>query len=85
MKVLHNLCLLPLLLVISCGQQQEAVPTYKNWIRDHVHTMKAFRHWEYNLKAYLDFTLAYQRPDGSYYVDFSARGLKGRANIEILF
>jgi len=130
MKVLHNLCLLPLLLVISCGQQQEAVipfehalpaqnidgrqngtynnielaipgvlttldtdlgmmmkwlrdnvqsgrhtvfvegeaiPTYKNWIRDHVHTMKAFRHWEYNLKAYLDFTLAYQRPDGSYY------------------
>jgi len=130
MKVLHNLCLLPLLLVFSCGQQQEAVipfehalpaqningrqngtynnielaipgvlttldtdlgmmmkwlrdnvqsgrhtvfvegeaiPTYKNWIRDHVHTMKAFRHWEYNLKAYLDFTLAYQRPDGSYY------------------
>ena len=130
MIVLHNLCLLPLLLVISCGQQQEAVipfehalpaqnidgrqngtynnielaipgvlttldtdlgmmmkwlrdnvqsgrhtvfvegeaiPTYKNWIRDHVHTMKAFRHWEYNLKAYLDFTLAYQRPDGSYY------------------
>ena len=130
MKVLHHLCLLPLLLVISCGQQQEAVipfehalpaqnidgrqngtynnielaipgvlttldtdlgmmmkwlrdnvqsgrhtvfvegeaiPTYKNWIRDHVHTMKAFRHWEYNLKAYLDFTLAYQRPDGSYY------------------
>lgn len=133
----------------------EAIPTYKNWIRDHVHTMKAFRHWEYNLKAYLDFTLAYQRPDGSYYelikqmddphwsfvaeddvlffpednlylarldiesdieylvvegadattvllngnpvefrqvlvgdsryVDFSARGLKGRANIEILF
>lgn len=45
----------------------EAIPTYKNWIRDHVHTMKAFRHWEYNLKAYLDFTLAYQRPDGSYY------------------
>lgn len=23
----------------------EAIPVYKNWIRDHVHTMKAFRHW----------------------------------------
>lgn len=45
----------------------EAIPVYKNWIRDHVHTMKAFRHWEYNLRAYLDFTLAHQRPDGSFY------------------
>lgn len=44
-----------------------AIPVYKNWIRDHVHTMKAFRHWEHNLRAYLDFTLAYQRADGSYY------------------
>ena len=45
----------------------KAIPTYKNWIRDHVHTMKAFRHWEYDLRAYLDFTLAHQRADGSYY------------------
>ena len=45
----------------------KAIPVYKNWIRDHVHTMKAFRHWEYDLRAYLDFTLAHQRPDGSYY------------------
>lgn len=45
----------------------EAIPVYKNWIRDHVHTMKAFRHWEHNLRAYLDFTLTYQRADGSYY------------------
>ena len=45
----------------------EAIPVYKNWIRDHVHTMKAFRHWEYNLRAYLNFTLAHQRPDGSFY------------------
>lgn len=44
-----------------------AIPVYKNWIRDHVHTMKAFRHWEHNLRAYLDFTLAHQRADGSYY------------------
>ena len=45
----------------------KGIPVYKNWIRDHVHTMKAFRHWEYDLRAYLDFTLAHQRPDGSYY------------------
>ena len=45
----------------------KAIPVYKNWIRDHVHTMKAFRHWEYDLRAYLDFTLAHQRSDGSYY------------------
>ena len=45
----------------------KAIPVYKNWIRDHVHTMKAFRHWEYDLRSYLDFTLAHQRPDGSYY------------------
>ena len=45
----------------------QAIPTYKNWIRDHVHTMKAFRHWEYNLRSYLDFTIAHQRRDGSYY------------------
>ena len=45
----------------------KAIPVYKNWIRDHVHTMKAFRHWEYDLRTYLDFTLAHQRADGSYY------------------
>jgi len=45
----------------------KAIPVYKNWIRDHVHTMKAFRHWEYDLRSYLDFTLAHQRPDGSFY------------------
>lgn len=45
----------------------KAIPVYKNWIRDHVHTMKAFRHWEYDLRSYLDFTLAHQRLDGSYY------------------
>ena len=45
----------------------KAIPVYKNWIRDHVHTMKAFRHWEFDLRTYLDFTLEHQRPDGSYY------------------
>ena len=45
----------------------KAIPVYKNWIRDHVHTMKAFRHWGFDLRPYLDFTLEHQRPDGSYY------------------
>ena len=39
----------------------------KNWIRDHVHEMKAFRHWEYDLESFLDFIIATQKPDGCYY------------------
>ena len=42
------------------------IPVYKNWIRDHVHTMKAFKHWERDLRTYLDFTIEHQRPDGSF-------------------
>ena len=26
-----------------------------NWIRDHVHDMKAFKHWEYDLKSFISF------------------------------
>ena len=39
----------------------------KNWIRDHVHIMKAMRHWEYNLDSFLDFIIATQREDGQFY------------------
>ncbi|MDO5581043.1 MAG: trehalase family glycosidase [Planctomycetia bacterium] len=38
-----------------------------NWIRDFVHEMKAFRHWEYDLRSFLDFIIDTQRPDGCYY------------------
>ena len=38
-----------------------------NWIRDHVHTMKAFRHWEYNVDSFLNFILETQRNDGQFY------------------
>ena len=41
--------------------------TDKNWIRDHVHTMKAMRHWEYDLKSFLDFIIETQREDGQFY------------------
>ncbi len=39
----------------------------KNWIRDHVHVMKASRHWEYDLSSFLDFILETQRADGQFY------------------
>ena len=39
----------------------------KNWIRDHVHVMKAMRHWEYDLKSFLDFIIQTQREDGQFY------------------
>jgi len=41
--------------------------TDKNWIRDHVHVMKAMRHWEYDLKSFLDFIIETQRDDGQFY------------------
>jgi len=39
----------------------------KNWIRDHVHEMKAFKHWEYDLQSFIDFTIEHQRADGCFY------------------
>ena len=41
--------------------------TDKNWIRDHVHVMKAMRHWEYDLSSFLNFIIDTQREDGQYY------------------
>ena len=38
-----------------------------NWIRDHVHEMKANRHWEYNLGSFLNFIIDNQREDGQFY------------------
>ena len=38
-----------------------------NWIRDHVHNMKGFRHWEYDLRSFLDFIIDTQRADGCFY------------------
>ena len=41
--------------------------TDKNWIRDHVHVMKAMRHWEYDKASFLNFIIDTQREDGQYY------------------
>ncbi len=35
-----------------------------NWIRDHIHEMKAFRHWEQDLKGFMDFILDHQSDEG---------------------
>ena len=35
-----------------------------NWIRDNVHEMKAFRHWDFTIKDFLDFIIETQREDG---------------------
>ncbi len=39
----------------------------KNWIRDHVHVMKAMRHFEYDLGSFLNFIIDTQRDDGQFY------------------
>lgn len=39
----------------------------KNWIRDHVHIMKAMRHGEYELSRFLNFIIDTQREDGQFY------------------
>lgn len=38
-----------------------------NWIRDHVHMMKAFRHWEYDLKSFLQFIIDMQTDEGFFF------------------
>lgn len=40
---------------------------YLNWIRDHVHMMKAFCHFEYDLKSFMDFTLDNQHESGYFF------------------
>lgn len=41
-----------------------AMMVNKNWIRDHVHVLKAFRHWEYDYQGFVDFIIDHQRDDG---------------------
>jgi hypothetical protein len=38
-----------------------------NWLRDHVHEMKAYRHWESGLEDYLGFAVEHQNPKGFFY------------------
>lgn len=38
-----------------------------NWIRDHVHEMSAFKHWEHDLRSFLQFILDTQTEKGFYF------------------
>ncbi len=51
-------------LVVADG---EVVMCSINWIRDHTHQLKAFRHWEWNIRSFLDFIISRQREDGQFF------------------
>lgn len=40
---------------------------FVSWIRDHVHTMKAYKYWEKDMGSYLDFFMGRQTPKGMYF------------------
>jgi hypothetical protein len=37
---------------------------FVSWIRDHIHTMKAYKYWEKDMSSYLEFFLERQRASG---------------------
>lgn len=43
------------------------IKVHPKWIRDHVHEMKAYKHWENDLKDYLDFIIKHQHEKGFFY------------------
>jgi hypothetical protein len=38
-----------------------------SWVRDHIHTMKAYKYWEKDLGSYLDFYMGRQTEKGMYF------------------
>lgn len=40
---------------------------FVSWIRDHIHTMKAYKYWEKDMGSYLDFFMGRQSDKGMYY------------------
>ena len=38
-----------------------------SWVRDHIHEMKGYRHWETDLKSFIDFLIEHQTPEGFFY------------------
>lgn len=43
------------------------VLAHPKWIRDHIHELKAFKHWEKDLKRYFEVMAEKQREDGQFY------------------
>jgi len=40
---------------------------FVEWVRDHIHTMKAYKYWEKDMSSYLDFFMGRQTPKGMYF------------------
>ncbi len=40
---------------------------FVSWIRDHIHTMKAYKYWEKDMESYLTFFMGRQTPKGMYF------------------
>jgi len=40
---------------------------FVSWVRDHIHTMKAYKYWEKDMGSYLDFFMGRQTPKGMYF------------------
>lgn len=45
----------------------EAYTANINWLRDHIHELKGFLHWEKDLKSYLGFMIRNQNEEGFFY------------------
>lgn len=64
LHMLHNAVADERRLVFIDGRVLSCAP---NWIRDHVHMMKAFRHWEYDLRSFLEYIIDTQTEEGFYF------------------
>ena len=64
LHILHNMIADERRLVFIDGR---VLVCNHNWMRDHVHMMKAFRHWEYDLKSFLQYIIDTQTEEGFYY------------------
>jgi hypothetical protein len=40
---------------------------FVSWVRDHIHTMKAYKYWEKDLSSYIGFFMGRQTPKGMYF------------------
>ena len=64
LHLLHNAIADERRLVFIDGKVLSCAP---NWIRDHVHMLKAFRHWEYDLRSFLQYIIDTQTEEGFYF------------------
>lgn len=60
------------------------IKVHPKWIRDHIHEMKGYKHWETDMKDYLDLMIKHQHPSGFFYemVQVEEEGHLGFVNEE---